>query len=111
MSTIGERIRAARQSRNLSQTKLAQRTGLTQKYISQLETRPQINPSADVLRRLESGLDLPPGSLLAAENDTYCPDDPAFHRLAAAWPALPAEKRNALATLAEDRAPYTTDPE
>jgi transcriptional regulator with XRE-family HTH domain len=43
---------------------LAQRVGVSDAYITQLETRERINPSLDVLRRLAKALKVPVGELL-----------------------------------------------
>ena len=50
--TFGERLRAARSKANLSQEILATRVGSSKGYISQLETDPDIRPSADLVLRL-----------------------------------------------------------
>lgn len=49
---IGDRIKKLRTQRKLTQTELAERSGVPQSLISRLEGRTRDNPSADVLRRL-----------------------------------------------------------
>ena len=49
---IGERIKRLRTNRGLTQTELAQRSGVPQSLISRLEGQTRDNPSADVLKRL-----------------------------------------------------------
>jgi transcriptional regulator with XRE-family HTH domain len=49
-------IKQRRTELGLSQRKLAKRVGVSDAYITQLETRERINPSLDVLRRLAKAL-------------------------------------------------------
>lgn len=53
---IGERIKRLRTNRGLTQTALAERSGVPQSLISRLEGKTRDNPSADVLRRLAKAL-------------------------------------------------------
>jgi transcriptional regulator with XRE-family HTH domain len=49
-------IKQRRTELGLSQRELAKRVGVSDAYITQLETRERINPSLDVLRRLAKAL-------------------------------------------------------
>lgn len=62
--TIGQRIRYARECRQLKQTELAERTGLTQAAISNLETDATRKPSGPSLLKIASALDVGPDWLL-----------------------------------------------
>lgn len=53
---IGERIKRQRLERRLTQTELAERSGVRQSLISRLENGTRDNPGADVLRRLARAL-------------------------------------------------------
>jgi transcriptional regulator with XRE-family HTH domain len=53
---IGERIKRLRTSRGLTQTEVAERSGVPQSLISRLEGKTRDNPSADVLKRLATCL-------------------------------------------------------
>lgn len=55
MRTV-KRLRDARRDAGLSQTALAARSGVSQTYISDLETGTLANPTIAVLRRLETAL-------------------------------------------------------
>jgi XRE family transcriptional regulator of biofilm formation len=50
--SIGQRIQRLRVQRNMSQTDLAERSGVKQSLISRIERGSRPNPTADVLRRL-----------------------------------------------------------
>ena len=49
-------IKRRRTELGLSQRELAKRVGLSDAYITQLETRERINPSLEVLKRLAKAL-------------------------------------------------------
>jgi transcriptional regulator with XRE-family HTH domain len=55
--TIGDRIKALRKRRRLTQHELAERAGLTQAHISQLEAGARENPQANVVLALARALD------------------------------------------------------
>jgi transcriptional regulator with XRE-family HTH domain len=57
-------LKALREQRNLNQTTLAHRVGVTQSYIAQLEAGVDDNPSLDVLKRLARGLKAPLAKLV-----------------------------------------------
>jgi len=54
---LGARIKALRKSRGLSQEQLAEKTGITPKYLSRLEVGQQ-NPSIETLAKLTEALDV-----------------------------------------------------
>lgn len=53
--TLGKKIKLRRELLGLNQVELAERTGITQAYISRLE-RGLFNPTAPVIYRLAKGL-------------------------------------------------------
>lgn len=64
LRALGRRVREFRELRRLSQESLAAAAGLTQKYVSQIETG-TVNPSIQVLRVLaEDGLKVPLATML-----------------------------------------------
>ena len=67
MPAIGSAIRAARRRAGMPMTTLAERAGVSQPYLSQLENG-RNNPSIQTLYRIANALDLSPQDLL--------PDDP-----------------------------------
>jgi len=56
---IGEFIKTLRKQKGLSARKLAEKSGVSQPYISQLETGKNNKPSPDVLQKLSNTLDVP----------------------------------------------------
>lgn len=52
LSTFGARLRAARNKAGLNQEELAKRVGSSKGYISELETNPDIRPSAELVMKL-----------------------------------------------------------
>lgn len=56
--SIGEFIRSKRKEKGLSVRELARRTGVSQPYLSQLETGSHNNPSLDILRKICKQLDV-----------------------------------------------------
>lgn len=55
--TFGGRLKAARLAKSLDQKELAQRVGSSKGYISELETNPDIRPSAELVMKLAEQLD------------------------------------------------------
>lgn len=55
---IGDKIRETRKKNHLSLTELAERVGVSDSYISQLE-RNNVDPSISVLRKISSALNVP----------------------------------------------------
>ncbi len=63
---LGQRLREARHRAGLTLQQLAERTGCTKGYLSQIENgRRDTAPSRALLERFESALAIPPGSLTA----------------------------------------------
>ncbi len=60
----GERLKAWRTKRWLTQTELAERAGLPQSYIARLESGQRANPSLDALTRIAKALRVPLTALL-----------------------------------------------
>lgn len=61
---IGEKIKELRKERNMSARELARRSGISQGYLSQLETGKNSNPTNEVLNKIAKGLNIPNGTLL-----------------------------------------------
>ncbi len=57
--TLGKTIRTLRESRDLTQIDLAERIGVTQGYIAQLENGDRKNPTLRKLKRLSKVLKVP----------------------------------------------------
>ena len=57
LSTFGARLKAARTQAKLSQEELAKRVGSSKGYISELETNPDIRPSAELVMKLAQEID------------------------------------------------------
>ncbi|WP_100012318.1 helix-turn-helix domain-containing protein [Lentibacillus sediminis] len=55
---IGVYIRNARSKKGLSARKLAEKSGVSQAYLSQLETGQNNKPSAEILQKISKGLDI-----------------------------------------------------
>lgn len=65
MSTLGDRLQAARQAKGLSQSAIADLVGITKSYISKLEgDRTGYPPKKAVLAALAHHLDVDPSELL-----------------------------------------------
>ncbi len=61
---LGERIKALREKRGMTQTDLATRAGLSQAYVAMLEAGVKQNPSLDILNRLAKALGVKVGRLI-----------------------------------------------
>ena len=68
MTAIGSAIRAARRRAGMPMTTLAERAGVSQPYLSQLENG-RNNPSIQTLYRIANALDLSPQDLLPGDPD------------------------------------------
>lgn len=55
---IGKNIKRLRESKNISARELSRRSGVSQGYLSQLETGKNNNPTNDVLKKLADGLNV-----------------------------------------------------
>ena len=64
--TVGQRIKRLRKERGLSQIVLAQQTGVTDAWISQVETD-KSTPSAELLNKIASAMKIPIRELLQDE--------------------------------------------
>jgi len=65
IASIGERIQRARKVAELSLNALAEASGVSKGYISQLENGGAVNPSIDTLKKIAVALGLTPQDLLA----------------------------------------------
>lgn len=79
-TTFGAVVKDLREARSLSQSKLADRAGLTQSYISMIEARTRgWRPSRAVVQALATGLGVKERQLLeAAQMDGYEEIQPAL---------------------------------
>lgn len=104
---LGETIRKARQDRRLSQSELARRAGISQNYLSQIESggRPG---SLDILTLIAKALDIPPEELVKAAHegtDPPLPDmelvypDKDTQELLDLWESVPSIARPAMLRL------------
>jgi transcriptional regulator with XRE-family HTH domain len=66
MSTLGKEIKKARIEQGLMQKDLRERTGLSQKYLSQIEND-AVDPRASVLKRIAKALHVSTDRLLCLE--------------------------------------------
>ena len=66
MSTLGKEIKKARIEQGLLQKDLQERTGLSQKYLSQIEND-AVDPRASVLKRIAHALHVSTDRLLCME--------------------------------------------
>ena len=64
IASIGERIQRARKVAELSLNALAEASGVSKGYISQLENGGAVNPSIDTLKKIAVALGLTPQDLL-----------------------------------------------
>jgi transcriptional regulator with XRE-family HTH domain len=85
MSTLGERLSAARERRGLTQGEVAQRAHLPQQAISRLERGARTHVRSDVLARLAIALDVSADVLLGLREMVEAVDLTA--------PAQPSAKR------------------
>jgi transcriptional regulator with XRE-family HTH domain len=65
---FGARIRRLRESFGMTQKGLAQRVGLPQNYVSQIETGAYNNPTLALITRLADGLGVPTAALVDDSN-------------------------------------------
>jgi transcriptional regulator with XRE-family HTH domain len=63
MSTLGKEIKKARIEQGLKQKELQERTGLSQKYLSQIEND-AVDPRVSVLKKIAQALQVSADSLL-----------------------------------------------
>ena len=79
LSTFGTRLKAARSKARLNQEALALRVGSSKGYISELETNPDIRPSADLVMKLAEAVETTVEFLMRGEAKKI-PEDAAFFR-------------------------------
>lgn len=56
---IGQEIKKTRKKKQLTLNELAKKSGVSQPYLSQLETGKNNNPTSDTLIKIAKGLDIP----------------------------------------------------
>jgi transcriptional regulator with XRE-family HTH domain len=66
MSTLGKEIKKARIDQGLKQKELKERTGLSQKYLSQIEND-AVDPRVSVLKKIAQALQVSADSLLGLD--------------------------------------------
>lgn len=71
---FGMRIRDLRKARGLTQPTLAERSGVAEKYLSDIE-RGKVNVSLTIMSRLAAGLGVPVKELFVVDEDTTVDDD------------------------------------
>lgn len=79
LSTFGARLKAARTTAKLNQEELAKRVGSSKGYISELETNPDIRPSADLVMKLAEEVGTTVEFLMRGVSEK-APADTAFFR-------------------------------
>jgi transcriptional regulator with XRE-family HTH domain len=84
MVALGDRIRARRKELGLSQSDLAERTGMTASFVSQVE-RSVTSPSIDSLYKISQALDVPVFHFLL-EPEAESPVVRHQERIRIAWP-------------------------
>ena len=77
--TFGSRLKAARNKAGLNQEALAQRVGSSKGYISELETSPDIRPSAELVMKLAEEVGTTVEFLMRGDGEK-APIDAAFFR-------------------------------
>lgn len=81
MDTFGERLQRLRKRRNLTLDGLASQIGSTKSYVWDLENKPTIRPSADLVHRLATALDTTVGVLMGEAAPDDVPErDQVFFR-------------------------------
>lgn len=78
-TTFGARLKASRNQMGFNQEALAQRVGSSKGYISELETNPDIRPSAELVMKLAEELGTTVEFLMRGEKEK-APADTAFFR-------------------------------
>lgn len=70
MASIGERLEETRKRRILTQAELADKAGVALITVTRLEnSKSNVNPRADTVRRLANALDVDPAWLLFGDED------------------------------------------
>lgn len=61
---LAKRIKYLRQKQNLTQEALSNRSGVSLKYLQNLESKDPYNPTLEILQKLADGFELPLWKLL-----------------------------------------------
>ncbi len=64
---VGQNIRELRKSLQLSQQKMAERVGISYKYLGEIE-RGKVNLSVDILMKISNSFHIEPGKLLVSKS-------------------------------------------
>ena len=107
LTTLGSRIRMAREGLGLSQEKLAERAGVNTSYLSQIE-RGKKAPSLEVLVRLAAAVNIRLAGLFA-EGDAADLRDLQLREVEALVDTMPHDKRPALLALLRSLADLASD--
>ena len=90
---IGDRLRALREEKKLSQGDIEKRTGLLRCYISRVENGHTV-PAIETLEKLARALECPLYQLFYdGEEPPSCPTSPSAGRLTTSPGAAPAKRR------------------
>jgi transcriptional regulator with XRE-family HTH domain len=106
--SVGDRIRYVMELREIKQTQLAARIGLTQSAISNMVTASTHKPAAPSLLAIARELQVNPQWILDGEGDpfSWAPvTDPAQAELLNIYRAMDSEARDALTAVARAMAP------
>lgn len=71
---IGPQLRALRQSRGMSLSELARRSGVSKGYLSQIENETSRSPSLKIMQRLSRALELPVTALVSLTEQPEGPE-------------------------------------
>ena len=80
---FGKRLKELRESRGLSLSELAVKSGVAKSYISNMERDKMTNPSLEVMTKIASVLDITPQLLISQDKDVN-KEQSALERLAQA---------------------------
>jgi len=100
--TFGARLRAARTRANLSQDELARRVGSSKGYVSELETDPNIRPSAELVLKLANETRTTVEHLLRGDDPSAGADKAFFRSYEGAHPEVKAKLKAILEVLKGD---------
>jgi transcriptional regulator with XRE-family HTH domain len=79
--TFGERLQRLRKRADLTLDALAEEIGSTKSYVWELENKPNIRPSAELVYKLSKALDTTVGALLGEKEPEELPEaDQVFFR-------------------------------
>jgi transcriptional regulator with XRE-family HTH domain len=105
-ATLGLAVRRLRLARGLKQQALADKSGLAQGFISDLERGRKDNPTQETLQKLATAFDMPLNEFLqevgmivpaaVVELQEQGLPEPLVHDLITIWPRMSAEDRGAL---------------